>query len=178
MRLRAHRRKLVVWGPSAGSAGRYSALAPARPPRARRIRRWIRIGALLAVVGPVRLARVMPPHWRAALAGAVLCVVGVVLRNGAGGAVLLPGLLFLLSAPLIPDSHKAARRRRDELERELAAYSTPAQRCDLGAILDRYPDSVTSELRDILASQAAAAGDNRFRGAQPGERRARGAAGG
>jgi hypothetical protein len=57
------------------------------------------------------------------------------------------------------------RERRSELARELAAYSTPAQRCDLEATLDRYPDDVTYELRDILASQAMAAYDNRIPGA-------------
>jgi len=45
------------------------------------------------------------------------------------------------------------RRRRSELERELAAYSTPAQRRDLEAAFDRYSDDVTSELREIMASQ-------------------------
>lgn len=49
-----------------------------------------------------------------------------------------------------------------ELERELAAYSTPAQRCDLQATFDRYPDDVTCELRDILARQAMAAFNNRY----------------
>ena len=49
-----------------------------------------------------------------------------------------------------------------ELERELAAYSTPAQRCDLEATFDRYPDDVTCELREILARQAMAAGNNRY----------------
>jgi len=55
-----------------------------------------------------------------------------------------------------------AQQRRCELERELAAYSTPAQRCDLAATFDRYPDSITYELRDILARQASAAFDNRL----------------
>ena len=58
-----------------------------------------------------------------------------------------------------------ARKRRSELERELAAYSTPAQRCDLEATLDRYPDDITYELREILASQAMAAYNNRIPGA-------------
>jgi hypothetical protein len=44
-----------------------------------------------------------------------------------------------------------------ELERELAGYSTNAQRRDLEAMLDRYPDDATREVREILASQAAAA---------------------
>jgi hypothetical protein len=87
------------------------------------------------------------------------------LRDGAWSAVSLPGLLFLWSALFIPASPDADRRRRAELERELAGYSTPAQRCDLAAILDRYPDSVTYELREILASQAMAACNDRIPGA-------------
>jgi hypothetical protein len=47
--------------------------------------------------------------------------------------------------------------RRSELERELAGYTTSAQRRDLEATLDQYPDDVTRELRDILARQAMAA---------------------
>jgi hypothetical protein len=50
-----------------------------------------------------------------------------------------------------------AHKRFSELERELAAYSTPAERCDLEATFDRYPDDVTCELRNILARQAMAA---------------------
>jgi len=46
--------------------------------------------------------------------------------------------------------------RRADLERELGEYSTQAQRRDLEAALDRYPDRITSELRDILARQGAA----------------------
>jgi hypothetical protein len=97
---------------------------------------------------------------RLALTGAVLTVVGIVLRDSAVGAVLLPGLLFLLSAPLIPDPPEGDRKRHAELERQLATYSTPAQRRDLEAAFDRYPDSITRELRDLLASQATAAQRN------------------
>jgi hypothetical protein len=78
------------------------------------------------------------------------------LRGGSWGAVLLPGLLFLAVAVLIPASPEADRKRRSELERELTGYLTPAQRRDLEATLDRYPDSVTYELRCILARQALA----------------------
>jgi hypothetical protein len=53
-------------------------------------------------------------------------------------------------------TREAARVRRRELERELADYDTPDQRCDLEATLDRFPDGVTHELRDILAQQAQA----------------------
>ena len=165
MRLRAHPRNPVVWSPSVGPAHRCGALEVTRPPRSRRIRRCFRIGALLTVIGVVHLARGVRPRWRPLLAGGVLTMVGVMLRNGAWGAVSLPGLLFLWSALLIPASPDADRRRRSELERELAGYSTPAQRCDLEATLDRYPDSVTYELREILASQAMAACNNGIPGA-------------
>jgi hypothetical protein len=47
-------------------------------------------------------------------------------------------------------ARRAARERRLRLERELAAYDTPAARDDLLAMLDRYPDGVTWELREIL----------------------------
>ena len=51
---------------------------------------------------------------------------------------------------------KAARKRHSDLERELAGYTTPAERGDLEATLDRYPDGTTHELRDILARQSMA----------------------
>jgi len=159
MRLRPHRRNLVVWSQSAGSADR---LGARRPARARRVRRRIRIGALLTVLGLMRLARALRPRWRPLLAGTVLTVVGVLLRSGAGGVALLPGLLFLVYGLLIPASPEADRIRRSGLERELGEYSTPAQRCDLEATLDQYPDRVTDELRDILAGQAIAACNERF----------------
>jgi hypothetical protein len=139
MRLRSHRRNLVVWNQSAGSAGRHGA-----PPftRRRRIRRWIRTGALLTVVGLMPLARAVRARWRPLLAGGVLTVAGVMWLDGPGGMVLLPGLWLLLSAPLIPARAKADRVRRPEVELELGVYSHPAQR--------------------RLAIQAMAAHDKRF----------------
>jgi hypothetical protein len=158
MRLRPHRRNLVVWSSSAPAGGR-EALRFVRSASPRGIPRWIRIGGLLAVIGLLRLAATVRPRWRPLLAGMVLTVVGVILRSGPGGVVLLPGLMFLMIALLVPGDVEAARARC-ELERELAAYSTPAQRSDLEAIFDRYPDGVTHELRDILACQAMAADGN------------------
>ena len=102
----------------------------------------------------MRLARAVRPRWRPLLAGAGLTVAGIVLRSGVWGIALVPGLLFLISAPLVPASPDADRKRRSELESELAVYSTPAQRRDLEATLDRYPDGDTHELRGILAGQA------------------------
>jgi hypothetical protein len=152
MRLRAHRRNLVVWSTSNTAAGRYSFPTLTRVARTKRIRRCIHTGLLLTIVG----ARALRPRWPL-LVGVVLTAAGIALRSSMWGAILLPGLMFLLSAPLIPVSSNADRRQRSRLERELAAYSTLAARCDLEAVLDRYPDSETHEIRDILASQATAA---------------------
>ena len=162
MGLRPYRRNLVVWRQSAGSPGRYGAPRFTRLARTRRIRRWIRTGTLLSVVAVLRLARAARARWRLLLPGGVLTVAGVVLRGGGGGVVLLPGLMFLVSAVLVPVSPRADAAERSELERELAGFSTPAQRRELEATLDRYPDGITDEIRDILARQATAAGRSRL----------------
>jgi hypothetical protein len=165
MRLRAYRRNLLVWSPSVGLADRYGTRRLTRLSRTRRIHRCMRTGALLTVIGLVRLAHAVRPCWRPLLAGGVLTVVGVMLRSGAWGVLMLPGLLFLWAALLIAVSHDADRKQHSELERELAAYSTPAQRRDLEATLDRYPDDITYELRDILIGQATAARSSGIPGA-------------
>src|ERR1700735_2756180 len=165
MMLRPHRRNLVIWSSSADLADRYGGLRFTGLARPRPIRWCIRNGALLAVIGLVRLARAVRPRWRPLLAGGVLTVAGVMLRSGAAGLVFIPGVLFLLYAPLIEARPDEGPRRRSELRRELAGYVTPSQRRDLEATLDRYPDGITCELRDILASQAAAVRQNRLPGA-------------
>ena len=162
MRLRMHRRNLAGWSPPAGPASRYGAprLVPSR-----RIRRFIRIGALLTALGLIRLARGVRPRWRPLLAGVVLTVAGFMLRGSLWGMVIMGGFWFLVYALLMPVSTDADRKRRTELEHDLAAYSTPIQRRDLEATLDGYADSVTHELRDILAGQAVAAGNSGLPGA-------------
>jgi hypothetical protein len=117
----------------------------------------LRTIALLAALGAIRLGAAVRPRWRPLLAGVVLTAAGVVLRSGPAGIVMIPGMLFLLSALLTPADPVAVGPRRRELERELAAYCTPDQRRDLEATFDRYPDNVTGELREILARQAATA---------------------
>ncbi len=52
---------------------------------------------------------------------------------------------------------RAARCRRRELWRDLAQYSTQAERDDLLATFDRYPESVAGEYREILHRQAVGA---------------------
>ena len=48
----------------------------------------------------------------------------------------------------------AQRRRIRSLERELTQFSSAADRADLAATLDRYPDYQTEEIRTILERQA------------------------
>ena len=129
MRLRPHRRNLVVWSQSAGPVGRYGVQGFTRLARTRRVRRGIRTGALLTVICLIRLAGAVRTYWRPLLAGGILTVGGFMQRSAAGNVVFLPGVLvFLLSALLTPPRSEAASTRRPELERELAGYSTPAQR--------------------------------------------------
>jgi len=161
MRLRSQRRNLVVWSQSAASADR---CGDTRVRRTRRFRRWIRIGMLLTVLGLLPLLRAVRARWKPLLAGTGLTVAGVILRgSGPGSAMLLPGLMLLMAAPLLPGTGHADRLQRTELERELAGYWTNAQRHDLEAMLDRYPDDVTREVREILAGQARAGYDNQVR---------------
>ncbi len=144
------RRNLVLWSQTAGPPGRCRS-APVT--RDRRIRRWIRRGGLLLLIGLMALGRGVLARWRLVLAGVVLTVLGRILHGGPCSVFLLPGLMLLVSAPLLPGHSRA----RAKLERDLAAYSTPADRRDLEATLARHPDDSTRELREILASQATAA---------------------
>lgn len=93
MRMRSRRRNLVVWSASGRDTGRYRV---ARPLRGRRIRRGLRIGTVLAVIGAAWLVRMVLAHWRPVVVvpGGVLIVVGFfVLSND---AVFYSGLLIFL----------------------------------------------------------------------------------
>jgi len=146
MRLRSRQRHLVIWSSSARRAARHtvSPYVPSAP--AWRIRRVVRIGALVVVI-------VVRPRWKPLLAGVALTVFGIIDRNGIGSMAMLPGFMMLWAAAMIPGDSAADHHRRQQLKRELAEYSTAAQRRDLEAVLDRYPDGVTGEIREILAMQ-------------------------
>ena len=104
MRCRSQRRNLVVWNSSAGPAGRYGAPRVRRPARTRRIHRWIRIGALFAVLGLMRLPRAARTRWRSMLllAGGAPMTAGVILSSG---VTFILGLLVLLLTLLIPSDY-------------------------------------------------------------------------
>src|SRR5260221_8478489 len=106
MRLRPHRRNVVVWSQSASSAGRFCA-----PPfmRTRRIRRWIRTAALLTIIGLMPLARAVRGPWRTVLAGVVLTADRVTKKDRPGGLDFPPRLWFPVTAPLAPATRQAAR---------------------------------------------------------------------
>jgi hypothetical protein len=50
---------------------------------------------------------------------------------------------------------REARAERKQLERELASYTSQSDLADLGAILDRYSDEETADIRRILAAHRA-----------------------
>jgi hypothetical protein len=153
MRLPPHRRKLVVFSSPAVPAVGQGASQDNRVARTGPIRRFLHIGMLLTVIA-------VRPRWQPLLAGVVLTVLGVIDRQGPGSVLIIPGLLSFWRALMIPGDTDADRERRSQLKRELAAYSTPAQRRELVAVLDRYPDGITHEIRDILTSPPVASRSN------------------
>jgi hypothetical protein len=97
MKMRLHRRNLVLSNLSAPSS---RPVTPGRA-RSRRIRRWLRIGTLLSIIGIMRFARTVRTRWRPILRvlGVLLLVFSVVF------GVMMPlafvsGMVVLgLSAP-------------------------------------------------------------------------------
>jgi hypothetical protein len=95
MRLRARRRTLVLRSSSAVPAGRDWGRGGGRRRRATRIRWWLRVGALLMVLGMLRLARTTRTRWEPVglVVGTVLTVAGFLLP---AVAVFYAGLLVLI----------------------------------------------------------------------------------
>jgi hypothetical protein len=48
---------------------------------------------------------------------------------------------------------RTARAERKTLKRDLAGYTTPGDRADLEAILARYSDEETADIRKLLAGR-------------------------
>jgi hypothetical protein len=94
MRLRPHRRTMIVWSLRAIAPGRYASLTRARPTWIRRTRRRLRIGALLTVIGVLRFARAMRVRWEPLfLVAGVLLVAGGYFLPVIG--LFFPGLLVV-----------------------------------------------------------------------------------
>ena len=114
MGLRSRRRNPVVWTSSGGPAGLLRFGRP-RLSRRHRLRWWLRTGALLTVIGVLRLTRRMRARWEPVLlfAGLLLTVSGFALP-GAGGIFLL-GVLVLIVTLLkgIRQQGRAATRPGD-----------------------------------------------------------------
>jgi hypothetical protein len=106
VRLRPRQRAMVVWSSSSGRAARHGVREMTRPRRAGRIRFWLRTGALLTIIGLVRLARTARKYPRPALslAGTAVTVVGISLPSG---PVLISGFVILLVALFLPGSATA-----------------------------------------------------------------------
>lgn len=51
------------------------------------------------------------------------------------------------------DVMRVARAERKTLERELAGYTSPSDRADLEAILARYSDEETADIRRLLPAR-------------------------
>jgi len=95
MRMRSHRRSLMIWTPPGGRTGGYGVPAFTRLAGRRPIRRWFRTGVLLAVIGITRLARTMRARRGSIflVAGTLLVIIGMTLSSA---GALVPGLLVLL----------------------------------------------------------------------------------
>ena len=120
MRMRSHRRNLVEWSEAAAPASKSGNQRFTRFARSRRIRWWLRTGALLTFIGVMRLARITRVRWRSAflLSGALLVVIGVMLPS------LAAFLLRTAGRPLCHAERNGGKRRRvlDPVRRPVAAF--------------------------------------------------------
>ena len=107
MRLRPRRRAMVVWTSSSGRTARHGVQEMTRPARPSRIRWWLRTGALLTIIGVIRLARTAAKYPRPALslAGTVITVAGISLRSE---PVLISGFVVLVLAMFMPSDPASA----------------------------------------------------------------------
>jgi hypothetical protein len=90
------RRHMVVWSSSAGSSDRYGTSASVRTRRKGRVRRLVRIGGLLTVIGLTGAFRVARSR-RRPLTGLVIAALAVILRDSLWGFLFT--IMFLLYLP-------------------------------------------------------------------------------
>jgi hypothetical protein len=112
MRPRRYRQNLVVWN----SPARYATPTLTRPARRRRIGRWIRTGAQLAVIGLTRLARAVRARRgaRFLLTGAALTLAGMMLPYGpVSGVTFIVGILVFLRGVAVALGVTERHRRFD-----------------------------------------------------------------
>jgi hypothetical protein len=124
MRPRWHRQNRVVWTSSARPVGRYGAPRFTRPARRRRIR-WIRTGALLAVIGLMRFARVVRTRRgaRLLLIGSTLTLAGMLLPYAlASGVIFILGILVFLRGVAVALGVRERHRRFDRAPSAGADY--------------------------------------------------------
>ena len=115
MRMRSHRRNRVVWSSSAAPASRSGDRSCTQLARGGRIRWWLRTGALLTVIGVMRLAPIMRARRRYGflLTGTLLTVISVML--GSMAAFFCGMLVWIIARPWQPDTY--SKRQLLELPR-------------------------------------------------------------
>jgi hypothetical protein len=152
VRSRSRQQSITIFSSSSPRAARYPARRFLEAKHTGRVPAWLRVRVLLSVVQALGLARqARDRSWPLAV-GVVLTVTGLALREDVAGiALLCPGLMLLVTALLGPVLPRSERLRRLALARELAAYTTIAQRGEFDVILARHSDAATSELRDLVA---------------------------
>ena len=135
MRPRSHRRILVVRSPRAIAADKNGRPAPMRPTRIRRIRRWLRSGALLAIIGVLRFARAIRARWEPLflLAGVLLMAGGYFLPVI---GVFLPGLL-VVTVTLLKGNSDRWRRARPTRPDDARAVELPMSASYWAAVYSR-----------------------------------------
>jgi hypothetical protein len=142
MRPRLHRQNLVVWKSSARPVGRYGVPRFTGLARINRIRWWIRTGALLAVIGLMRLMRAVRARRGATLllTGAALTVPGMILPDDlpSGAAFIVGMLVFLRGVAVTLGVSEPQRRNSSALfpppAEDLPARCSSEQRCHLSWI--------------------------------------------
>ena len=139
MRMRPHRRILIVGSPRAIAPGNYAGLTRPRPTWIRRARRRLRIGVLLAVVAMLRFARAIRSHWEPlCLVAGVLIMVGGYFLPVIG--LFFPGLL-VITVTLLKGNSDRWRGTRPARSARTRAVEPPMSASYWAAVYSRtdYP---------------------------------------